>query len=408
MRLYGLLVLSLTACTGGVNSSGGYSTTLKKPSVQKTPTASPSNTSDGVVLSTAKKSSLESYAPTKLFNVAILTQSVQCLFCHMKIEGDVGGIHFPDDAEMHKRSGESLRILGTLFATNNIPELLRDPKVAQKLSPVYRNTDLKIFPTTVDARGEPSFPQVKPEMLSGKVTGSIKLGSLSIQNSYSGDLTLVAANVPLEIDGEVFIDGNLIIGGNYRGLGTIYAKNIFIVQDLKATQSPFPFPSDPEQAKSHGKSAVESKKDGLYLLSLGQTTVGFPDPEFLRRRAEWRTVVSANENMTQFLPNLSLENYRSLSVFKSCNVDPKSRSTEYRSVLVNRVDAFLYASDYLLWRTCNGYELNGGFVAPNVAIVNAGDADNGAKEPLNVVRYDFRLRAGVKAFSVLKDFFEQD
>jgi len=145
------------------------------------------------------------------------------------------------------------------------------------------------------------------------------------------------------------------------------------------------------------------------LFALGQITVGYPDPAFLNDKSWMHSNVGANAN-TRSQPAMGINAYVALREQKNCNVFSFGHTTRYQAVLVNKVDAFLYASDYLLWRTCNTFQLNGGFVAPNVALVNAGDASlpQMALEPRNVVRYDYRLRAGVKAFSVLKSFFEQE
>ncbi len=343
----------------------------------------------------------------KLFNVAILTKSVQCLFCHMKIEGDVGGIQFPADAQMHNRAGEGLRILGTLYATNTVPSKLAKSPQAKNVRDNYKNSELKIFPTTVSSSGRVTFPVVKPELLDGKTKGTIKFGGKSITDSYKGDLNILDEGSPIEINGEIYVDGTVIIGGKYKGIGTIYAKNIFVVRDLQAQNSPFPFGTDAAVGKEKGKKAIEAKSDGLYLFALGQITVGYPDEKLLEDQ-NWKHKEPVPNPHTKQQPSDSIEEYIALAKPKTCM--PARQPSNYQKVIVNRVDAFLYASDYLLWRTCNGFELNGGFVAPDVALLNAGDADGMGRdtEPKNAVRYDYRLRAGVKAFSVLKEFFEQE
>lgn len=346
-------------------------------------------------------------APTRLFNVAILTQSVQCLFCHMKIEGDVGGIQFPPNSKMHERAGEGLRILGTLYGTNEVPSILAKLPQAANTRANYNNSELKIFPTTKDATGKIEFPAVNRSLLVGKTKGFIKAGNQVINNTHSGPVTIVSSGSPIEVDGEIFIDGDLVIGGNYRGLGTIYARNIFIVKDLKAGTSPFPFPANPETAKQTAVTSIAAKHDGLYLFALGQITVGYPDPKLLANKAWFHANHASNaESVAQ--PPIDIQSYKALAEAKTCNDSRTAKSSTYLAVLVNRVDAFLYSSDYLLWRTCNGFELNGGFVAPSVALVNAGDTfdPQRTKEPRNTIRYDYRLRAGVKAYTLLKDFFE--
>lgn len=394
----GLLYSSCSTDLGGYNSATPVKKTAKKTSAGNENVVQKQNSGPAAAAESVSE---------KLFNVAILTQSVQCLFCHMKIEGDVGGIMFPTNG-MHERAGEGLRILGTLYATNEIPSPLDKPPQSTTIRENYANAEMKIFPTTKNSSGSIVFPTVTKELLAGKTKGSVKAGSQTVQDSFSGNVTLVEKGSPIELNGEVYINGDLIIGGNYRGVGTIYARNIFIVKDLKAVNSPFPFPSDAAAAKEQGKKSVADKKDGLYLFALGQVTVGYPDPAFLNNKSWMHSNVGLNPNSNPQPPG-NLADYVALRDTKSCSVS-NGHSAKYRDVLVNRVDAFLYASDYLLWRTCNNFELNGGFVAPNVALVNAGDADAPQRfqEPRNVVRYDYRLRAGVKAFSVLKSFFEQE
>jgi len=342
----------------------------------------------------------------KLFNVAILTKSVQCLFCHMKIEGDVGGIQFPLDAQMHKNAGEGLRILGTLYATNKVPSKLAKSPQSKNIRDNYNNSEMKIFPTTLNSSGIVSFPNVNPELLEGKTKGTINFSGKSITDKHKGDLSILDDTSPIEISGEIYVDGTVVIGGKYRGIGTIYAKNIFVVRDLQAQNSPFPFGTDAAAGKEKGKKAIEAKSDGLYLFALGQITVGYPDEKLLADE-NWKHEEPIPNPHTKQQPPDSIEKYVSLAKAKTCM--PARNPSSYQNVIVNRVDAFLYASDYLLWRTCNGFELNGGFVAPDVALLNAGDADTVGEdtEPRNTVRYDYRLRAGVKAYSVLKEFFEQ-
>jgi len=410
MRFLFAAAIFLISCSDGSQFNGVVPSIRKPKTVSAAPEGGVVNqksSSNGEAVQVASAQSAPEAVPEKLFNVAILTQSVQCLFCHMKIEGDVGGIDFPRNKKMHSRSGEGLRILGTLFSTNEVPNKLGSAPHAAATRPYYENTELKIFPTTKNSSGDIVFPTVTEELLKGKTKGTLKSSTVSVTDFHDGNLVLVGQVAPIEVSGEVYIDGDLVIGGSYRGVGTIYAKNIFIVKDLKGIQTPYPFPSDPDLAKSTAKDAIAAQFDGLYLFSLGQITVGYPDPAFLDNTGWKRADIPRNPNTNQVPSGLSLEQYQSYAEPKGCSVN-NGHSKIYRRVLVNQVDAFLYSSDYLLWRTCNNFELNGGFVAPNVALVNAGDADAGRdSEPDNVVRYDYRLRAGVKAFSLLKNFFEQ-
>lgn len=396
-----------TACsektTTTLNGGGG----VRKRNTQSLPQNSIGQSSTGQSSTGQNPIGQTADAQTQMFNAAILTKSVECLFCHMKIEGDVGGIDFPSNAEMHKRAGEGFRILGTLYGTNQVPDKLASMPQAKNARSFYQNSELKIFPTTRDKDGKITFPVVSKNLLQGKTKGTLQSGSVVTTNYHSGSLTLMGVESPIKIDGEVFIDGDLIIGGNYSGLGTIYARNIFIVRDLKASISAFPYPTDRDAAKKIAQEKIKAKTDGLYMMALGQITVGYPDPKFIADN-RWKTYIPDDPSLTNSTPS-KLTEYVSLAESKNCSYISEQHDKTYSKVIVNQVDAFLYAANYLLWRTCNGFVLNGGFIAPNVALVNAGDAlAEKDSEPSNVVRYDYRLRAGVNAFSILRQFFEKE
>ena len=59
-----------------------------------------------------------------------------------------------------------------------------------------------------------------------------------ITKTFKGNLILDGKSSPLMLSGEVFVDGDVVIRGKYKGTGTIYAQNIFIVDDLIAVSSP--------------------------------------------------------------------------------------------------------------------------------------------------------------------------
>ncbi|RYZ64472.1 MAG: hypothetical protein EOP09_15895, partial [Proteobacteria bacterium] len=168
----------------------------------------------------------------QIFNAAVLTTSVQCYFCHMKIHGDVGGIDFP--ASVRGDSGTNFQIVGKLFGTNTIPSQLIGKSTAGEVSN-YNNSGLKIFPK------DNKFPVLSAADLKPKMNGSISVGSSAYGPVYEGNLVLDGTQNSIVIKGETFINGDLIIKGKYKGVGTIYAQNIFIVGDVVAEKSPFPF-----------------------------------------------------------------------------------------------------------------------------------------------------------------------
>lgn len=75
------------------------------------------------------------------------------------------------------------------------------------------------------------------------------------------------AEKTIEISGEVVVQGDLVLAGCVRGRGTVYAMgSIYVPNDIKVTQSAFPFPVgvNPEAMK-----ADVAAKAGKDMLSLG-------------------------------------------------------------------------------------------------------------------------------------------
>jgi hypothetical protein len=73
--------------------------------------------------------SLEAFWAPILFLSAVVTRTVRCLFCHIRVEGDLGGIDFPADGQMHHASGTGMNIRGRLYSTTTVPDLLKSSAV---------------------------------------------------------------------------------------------------------------------------------------------------------------------------------------------------------------------------------------------------------------------------------------
>ena len=360
----------------------------------------------------------------QIFNAAVLTQSVSCFFCHLKIEGDVGGINFP--ASVHGASGQMLSIAGTLFSTNAIPSLLKNKAINDR--EFYKNSELKIFPKDTTNDGIPDFPNLTRELLKSRMMGSLKYTNFLLDGTKKASFIsrIHVGNVILDgskdghaitIDGEVYIDGDLIIKGTYQGVGTIYANNIYVVDDLIALNSPFSNTEDNNYENITGKLGT----DGLYLGSLNHILVGDPD-HGLDGAVTWPTWVGAKsdfESLGRQAKWLLDGNGNKFVPHGSHIGDPTTDSRV--NIEVNRVDAFLYAQKVFVWRSYANFLINGGFMAPKASLVSSVprriylnntidipiNPRNGLKADQNIIRYDYRLRSGGKGFETVKEFFDQ-
>jgi hypothetical protein len=365
----------------------------------------------------------------QIFNAGMLTTSVRCFFCHLEIRGDAAGINFGND--INTDSGSNFLVTGKFFSTNFIPEALTNkPSLGDLLVGIkggkrefYTNDELKIFPK------DNMFPLLKVEDLKKKMTGFLRLkkaGNESeiISRVYDGDLILdgTKPGKPIELSGEVLVTGNLIIKGKYTGIGTIYAKNIFVPADLTAHlsegQKVFPFSEDENTAKIEAKAAIDAKLPALYLGATDYLVVG--DYDSWRRDVRvdsledskvnvWLNKLGVNAykdlgsrpsafkignsevKFTRWNPATTLEAtlLSNISTFKK-NADCAEQTTvlqpdwdndesriddptsDCRSeVEVSRVDAYLYSGKKLQWRAFNAINLNGGFMAPEADILSS-------------------------------------
>ena len=343
-------------------------------------------------------------SPPKLLNMAILTRSVQCFYCHLRIEGDVGGINFPTQG-IRGDTGKGLKILGTLYATNKIPDLIG--KAADKTVENYRNEELPVFPKSLDTQGVPTFPTITAAQISAGAKGSVTAASGTFSKIIQGNAQLVGTQAaPIVLNGEVYFTGDVVIKGVYKGIGTIYARRIFIADDLTAQKSVFPYPLDPAAAIVQAKADLAAKKDALYLYSMSNVVVGWPENR-LSGTIEKELLASdpsakLDDGPWTWLPKAQ---YKQLGVDAAKKFPGKcNNSSDVEAMEVNKVEAFIYAANALSWRSCSPMTLNGGFVAPAVAFVSSKSGDNPDNQ--NVIRYDYRLRVGISGFDAVKPFFE--
>lgn len=391
----------------------------------------------------AGNSGMGSSAPwsPQIFNVAVLTSSVECFYCHMRIEGDVAGINFPPNAVMDQRgdTGENFQILGKLYATNAVPDLFKRQIAAGTMAVSggfvenYDNASVKVFPSEKDANGIPVFPKLTVDQLKPRVNGTVVNGDgTRYSRIFEGNLTLLGtAQAPIVLNGEFLVTGDLIIKGVYKGIGSVYAKNVYIPDDLRSIDClpgsntcPFPFAGVTEDEKiASAKLAIQQKKSALYLAGLRQTVVGGVSLNWgftLENPYTWYPEAQYRNLCTQgaYLTNSDATRFNTPGQF----YDPTSTADIRARCEVSRVDAFLYGHDRITWRAYGNFLINGGFVGYQAALLSTVpyrmfhngvparipvNGRNSMPANQNVIRYDWRLRAGGQGFESLKMLFDQ-
>lgn len=360
-------------------------------------------------------SSAESLSPPKIFNAAMLTREPTCIFCHTRIYGDIGGIDF--DASLQEVT--NVKLYGRLFANAAIPPGLQKIVEPAKQFPSYQNKPIAIFPEAKD--GKVRFPLLSATALRGKVQGKLKLGGTVVNKEHRGNLSLVAKpGEAIEIDGEVFIDGIVVLAGTYKGVGTIYAQSVYIVDDLKAASSVFPYPEDEAVAMAKAAADVAAGRDALRIGAIRYVNIGDPDQArspFVGQFAKAGAAGVADQtpiDLAKELPELYkvTERAQLLALTTpftgSVSVNPPYDQGTWLDATV--VEAFLYSSNAILWRSrAAPFVLHGGFIAPNLMFVSRAGTDiwggPANKEKPNIIRYDYRLRAGGGGFEAIRDLF---
>ena len=345
----------------------------------------------------------------QVFNASITTSDVRCLFCHLRVEGDVAGLDFPE--VVHDASGLGVLIEGVFYTNTgfpkNVPGLGARSMAGAKVN--YLNKPKVVFPMTKS--GALEFPDLSRSLLFQRVAGTLVTRiddkNTRIQRSYSGNLFLDGTQEPFLIHGEVFIDGDVILRGRYEGRGTLYAHNIYIVGDLKAVDQPFPFsPPDYQnkeniyaQALREGEDANKNKQmDALHLGAItvqdrplsGTITVGDADTLMLHQESLAKDGITLVPSMPYdkeyagISGKINRERYESLGVTSQVLPDylnivgfQEAYPRDENNIEVNRVDAFLYGEKQILWYAYNSFVLNGGFLTPHVFITSSAQGWSG-------------------------------
>jgi len=204
------------------------------------------------------------------FPYGVLTQNVECIFCHAKIVGDVVSLQ---EMTVRKSDEAYSTVLGKVYTmgTTNLdqadkrvvktytdqdgnPDTVEDAgEEALDITTNYADPDR--FP--VDENGNPSFPQIENldyykglasnydggngSTLSGGTITTVPTGSDyasgavnvgSIDQSYSGNVILTGTpGNCIQLNGPLVVDGDLIIRGCVEGQGSLYAGGNVYVPD---------------------------------------------------------------------------------------------------------------------------------------------------------------------------------
>ncbi|GIW36598.1 MAG: hypothetical protein KatS3mg073_0743 [Meiothermus sp.] len=273
-----------------------------------------------------------SFGQNDVFKLAMLSETTNCMYCHLRVNGDVGAL-------FHHRPGwgtEGVRgqgsggdeggsvIRGNLYAARTITNddtprngegaltrgnysangtgTLNAYKINGSLvtGNVEANSTNSALPQDTDGDGIPDFPPIKRSVAMASANGSLSGGTIvalssgqvlnpvtlvsamvgGISRTHEGNLVLIGTpENPIVLDKDVYVSGDVVIKGVVRGRGAIYAgRNLYIAGNV-TYQNP---PSKPGQGVCTGvtdpdqcaRLNIANGRDELRLAARGNTIVG--------------------------------------------------------------------------------------------------------------------------------------
>ncbi len=324
---------------------------------------------------------------------AMLANDFECGFCHLKIVGNMASTKTVKPA----RADSIGTVQGNWFVKGalNVGASGAKIEVSGKKEENYTGKEVpKSFPTI-------DFSDAKSKAKGSLKGESADGSSVKITNKKSGNTVIIGtSSSPITINGDVYIDGDLIIKGPYKGIGTIYVSgNIYVPFDLIATRSPFPYPETEADAKDEGKSAAEAgtKFDGLALATANSVFIGDAESSVIGHPT---APINSRSEINAMEAWFSKEKYRTL-YGKAANCRTAEANGE-RSL--NAVDAFIYAGKSIEgFAKASGFSIRGGVITDYFNILNASNACTGStrKNPVHgrvmdsaYIEYDWRLSSG--------------
>jgi hypothetical protein len=203
----------------------------------------------------------------KIFELAMLADDVNCMFCHLKINGDVGstnlfrpgwgteskgGVCKNPGSTCGIGSGTNSVIDGNVFTGSSFTQDVAGPNLANGTiigSKKYENYSGDRLPS-VNEIGAAAFPGLDRTNAANSTTGTLAGGLIygvapgeswtdkttqTIKTgSFEGNLVLEGTTAnPVMLNGDVYVSGDVVIKGVVSGRGAIYAgRNVYIAGNL--------------------------------------------------------------------------------------------------------------------------------------------------------------------------------
>lgn len=225
------------------------------------------------------------FGASSTFNLAMLSETTDCMFCHLRVNGDVGNLVFmrpgwgsesggggsPNSCSGGdgRGSGGNNSGLGNSVINGNVfaaQDITNDCTTSNRLNGtqvagvVERFSTNASLPVDLDGDGIADFPPIIREIAIENALGSISAGngscmvalgsqydpaacsgSVNLTGTVDGNLVLVGTESnPINIDGDLWVEGDVIISGYVEGLGGLYSgRNVYIAGDVQSVAAAY-------------------------------------------------------------------------------------------------------------------------------------------------------------------------
>jgi hypothetical protein len=277
------------------------------------------------------------FGHSSTFNLAMLSETTNCMFCHLQVKGDVGNIvamrpGWGDEGGIKHpgsiNSGNGSMIQGNVFAARTVTNdgtaradetIMIDGKsttfknVAQLngagvTGVVEQNSRNAGLPTDIDGDGIADFPPIYREKtiqnatgllrgaaimvnvpLEGSLSSTATLASLTtnitgVNKTHDGNLILIGTpENPIDLSGDIWVEGDVVIRGVVEGQGALYTgRNVYIAGDITLQNPPYTvgtapctgFPTGTNAEDECAKLSVRDGKDAFRIGARANVIVG--------------------------------------------------------------------------------------------------------------------------------------
>ncbi len=209
-----------------------------------------------------------SFGENDIFDFALLTETTDCMFCHLQVRGDVGTLKFfrpggPSEGDRASiGQGRLSRVTGDVIAAREVSSDERDANHVNGLhieGRVVTNYGGQRLPPDVDGDGVPDFPPLDADVARRSANGSLSGGRMQgvpiggeagkvlpngrlkeaenvnrVNRVYQGNLVLVGTpQDPIVLDRDVYVTGDVIVRGVVKGRGALYSgRNLYLAGDV--------------------------------------------------------------------------------------------------------------------------------------------------------------------------------